>query len=171
MNSRLLEKIPLIRNRTKVLISASLLWLAFILFTLNQYDLDRKLCLLAMFFSFLGDLALNCKPLEKRSHSLLYTGAFFFMISHVMYAAAYYQLIQQSDYPYLNFGSILAVIIMVSILCISIYGIRKSQRLLKPSMILVFSTYLLMISTNFVTIYSYSWNFHAFSLYHFRFNL
>lgn len=163
MKSRLLSNIPLITNKTKILISSSLLGLAFIMYILRPDSLDSKICLVAMFFSFLGDIALNCTPLENRPHSLLYTGAFFFMISHLVYAAAYNTLIHFAGKQFINPGSYLAYAIMVFIFIISIICIYISKKSMKLSMIFVFIIYLMMISINFITIYSYSWSFKALS--------
>ena len=65
-----------------------------------------------MFFSFLGDVALNCKPLERRSHLLLYIGAFFFMIAHIIYASAYYSIIEHFNKSFFNPGMYIACVIM-----------------------------------------------------------
>lgn len=163
MKIRLLDNIPLISNRTKIKISISLLFFAFIICIFRPNTIDSKICLIAMFFSFLGDVALNCKPLEKRSHSLLYIGAFFFMISHLIYAAAYHFIIVNSSKSLFNPGMYIACVIMCLIFIVSIICIRNAKRSLKPSMALIFTIYTIMISINFVTIYSYSWNFQALS--------
>lgn len=163
MKIRLLDNIPLISNKTKIRISISLLLFAFIICIFRPNSLDSKICLLAMFFSFLGDVALNNTPLEKRPHSLLYTGAIFFMISHIIYASAYYLLINSFQTVFINIGSCLAVTIMVLLFIISVICINISKKTIKISMIFVFMIYLIMISINFITIYSYSWNFKSLS--------
>lgn len=163
MKSRFLSRVPLISNKTKISISISLLVFAFTICLFRGNAMDSKICLLAMFFSFLGDISLNCTPLEKRSHSLLYTGAFFFMISHLIYASAYYLLIITSDKPLINVCTYLACSIMVIIFIISIICIYLLQKSLNYFMIFVFVIYLIMISINFITIFSYSWNFHSLS--------
>ncbi len=163
MISRIFQKLPLISNRTKLLISTTLLLIAFITCILCPENLDHKICLLAMFFSFVGDIALNCTPREKRPHSLLYLGAFFFMISHIAYASAYYWIIKQTLAPFINFGSCFACVLMILIFIVSIKCIYISQKSLKPFMIFVFILYMIIISINFITIYSYSWSFHALS--------
>lgn len=163
MKIRLLDNIPLISNKTKIKISISLLVFAFIICIFRPSNLDSKICLLAMFFSFLGDIALNCKPLEKRSHSLLYIGAFFFMISHIIYASAYYSIIRHFSKSFFNPGMYIACGIMVLIFIVSVICIHKTKKSMKFSMAFIFMIYLIMISINFITIYSYSWSFHALS--------
>ena len=158
MNIRFLDRIPLIKNKTKILISASLLILAIMLYLLFPENLGYKLCLLAMLFSFLGDILLNIVPIKNRPHSLLYTGAFFFMISHLTYASAYMWLIHAYDKPFINPGAYTAYAIMVLIFIISMICIFISQIKLNPFMLFVFSIYLIVISINFITIYSYSYS-------------
>ena len=163
MNIRLLDKIPVISNKTKIQISISLLIFALIVCIFRVGSIDSQICLFAMFFSSIGDIALNCKPLEKRSHSLFYIGAFFFMIAHLIYASAYYLLIKEASLLLANPGMYIAMSIMILIFIISVLCIRKSKKSMKLSMTLVFLMYMIMISINFITIYSYSWNFKAIS--------
>lgn len=158
---RLLAKVPVIKNKTKILISFSLLVLALTLSILHPQAIDYKLCFYAMIFSFLGDISLNALPIEKRSHTLLYTGAFFFMISHLIYAQAYISL--NLPFAFFNFGFYFAFGLMLILISISLISIKKSRKTVSSSTLLVFSIYALMISINFISIYSYSWNFKALS--------
>lgn len=163
MNLRFLNRIPLIKNRTKIMISVSLLIIAFICIIIFPNELERKICFLAMFFSFLGDIMLNCMPLEKRPHSLLYAGAMFFMLAHITYASAYYLNIRYLGYSFINPGAYIAYAIMAIIFIISLLCIFITQTKIKTSMIFVFMIYMFMISINFITIYSYSFSTKAIS--------
>lgn len=165
MLSRLINKIPLISNRTKILISSALLLFSLILCIINPDDFSSKLCLFAMFLSFLGDIALNIMSLNKRPHSLLYTGAFFFMLSHLIYASAYNHMIHLSRMTFINPGTYIAYGIMVIVLLVSITCIYITSKSLNASMIFVFILYLVIISINFITIYSYSWSFKSLSFF------
>lgn len=161
-----LDWIPLISNKTKIAISMSLLIIALIFsFVVHPESLASKLCLLAMFFSFLGDISLNCMPLEKRPHSLMYSGAAFFMVAHFMYAYAYYHLISINSYEYFNTGAIsacafMALCIFTALICIVKSNSKDS---LGIPMILVFGAYLLVIGLNFITICSYGYSAKTFS--------
>ena len=163
MNTRLLNRIPLISNRTKISISLLLLIYSIILYVFSPECFDRKLCMLAMLFSFIGDVLLNCRPLDKRSHTLLYIGAIFFMISHLIYATAYYFLISNSNQTFINTGAYLAYYFMATILIGSITYILLTKKHVKPIMIFVFLIYTAIISINFIVICSYSWSTHAVS--------
>lgn len=163
MKLRILDKVPLISNKTKIKISISLLIFALIICIFRQNSFDSKICLFAMFFSTLGDIALNCKPLEKRSHTLLYIGAFFFMIAHLIYASAYNFLLYKNNFLFANPGMYIAISIMILILIISIISIHKFKKSLKPLMAIIFTIYMIIISINFITIYSYSWSFNSIS--------
>lgn len=161
MKLRLLNKLPLISNRTKILISLSLLLFAMALSLYAPNQLDRSVCLIAMCFSFMGDVALNCTPHEKRPHWLLYTGAFFFMLAHLCYAVAYRLLMSENNAVFITPGAYIAYAIMALIFIASIWCFSISQS--KISTIFVFALYLIVISINFITICSYSWSSKALS--------
>ena len=156
MKKRLLNCIPLISNRTKVLISMSLLILAIVMCDVRPESIASRICVFAMFGSFIGDIILNCTLLEKRPHSLLYIGASCFMISHVIYALAYYVLITQLQVSFANDGAFAAIVIMVLLFGMAILCMKMTQVSLKLAMIFVFLLYILVISISFITIYSYS---------------
>ena len=162
MNTRLkniLSYIPLISNKTKIIISALLVTYAFIIFYNEPTRLDTQICLLAMIFSFLGDVSLNCMPLHKRPHWLLYIGAVFFMVAHLQYATAYYWLIFESQNTFFNLGASIAITFMILLFVFSVAFAIISKSKTKLMTIIVFCLYTLVIGINFVTIYSYSWTF------------
>lgn len=156
---QIMSHIPLISNRAKLLCSLLLVVFAFIITCIRPEAIDSKICLLAMLISFLGDISLNCMPLNKRPHWLLYTGAAFFMIAHLVYASAYYWIIHENNKFYINFGSIIAslfiTLLFASTVALAIYSKSKPKNMT----IVIFSLYTVIIGINFVTIYSYSWSF------------
>lgn len=164
MNTRfkkIMSHIPLISNKTKIIISISLVIFAFVLFSICPTALDRQICLLAMAFSFFGDLALNCMPINKRPHWLLYIGAAFFMVAHLQYAAAYYWLIRESNEQFFNLGASFACTFIVLLFIASVAFTIYSKSKPKLMTIVVFCLYTIIIGINFVTIYSYSWSFYS----------
>lgn len=163
MLSRVLAKIPLINNKTKILISISLVVLALVLCTAFPNEFDRRICLIAMLFSFIGDICLNCMPINKRPHKLLYTGAFFFMIAHLVYASAYTFMIHNTGKEFVTPGAYIAYAIMVIIFLVSIICIYITRTTTKFPMIVVFLLYLTIVSMNFITICSYSYSFKSLS--------
>lgn len=157
----IMSKIPLITNRTKLIISMGLLAFAFIMYNASSHSIDSKLCLGAMCFSFLGDVALNCTPHGKRPHYLLYTGAVFFMLAHITYADAYGFLIGQNGL--LNLGAFAALVFVLLLTSMTVLIAIINGSTPKKSMIVVFCVYAIVIGYNFVTICSYSYSFHAIS--------
>lgn len=155
--NKILDFIPLISNRTKISISLSLLAFASILFFANNSH-THLLCLIGMAFSFIGDIALNSMPLEKRPHSLLYAGALFFIFAHLMYAQAYYARIVTLDHTYLNLGIALAISFVLALVIITAITFIRSKNAVKPMTCTVFGVYLLVITINFMTICSYSYS-------------
>jgi uncharacterized membrane protein YhhN len=153
---RIMDFIPLISNRTKLMISASLVGCAFILYFVRP-GLDSTLCLIAMIFAFIGDISLNGMPLEKRPKKLMYIGAGFFMVAHLVYASAFNTLLTTS--VFFNPGAI-AGIVFIALMCITlIVCTRKAKEKLSSTMFIVFGIYCLIIGINFVTIASYSYTY------------
>lgn len=151
--------VPLISNKVKLIISSSLLSFSLAICLIRNFSIDAVICIFAMFFSFLGDLALNCVPLEKRPHWQLYLGAFFFMLAHLAYASAFYWLISWNNVLFFNFGAIISCLFMVLLFIISTAATITSKHQTKIMTIIVFSIYTFIIGINFVTICSYSWSF------------
>lgn len=151
--------IPLISNETKLVISSCLGLLALMLCYAFPEVTDKELCFIAMMFSFLGDVSLNCKPLEKRPHSLLYTGAGFFMIAHLVYASAYYWMIKQESLSIFNHGAFFAIVFMVILYMLTTITVVIAKKIPNKMVIFIFSLYTIVIGINFVTICSYSYLF------------
>ena len=154
---KIISFVPLISNKVKLIISISLLLFSLAICLISKFSIISCICLLAMFFSFLGDLALNCVPLEKRPHWQLYLGAFFFMLAHITYATAYYWRISLSKELFFNPGAIIACIFIILLFITSVAATIYSKRKLKSMTIIVFCIYTFIIGINFITIYSYSW--------------
>ncbi len=147
--------LPKISNEQKLLISGLLVLMAGVLYYVAPEWTGTDFCFIAMIFCFIGDVCLNCMPIEKRPHSLLYIGAGAFMIGHIFYAIAYFEMIQSNSYSFFNTGSYIAIGFMILFLIgSSICAIKQGT---KPIMLLVFGVYILVIGFNFVTICSYSY--------------
>lgn len=153
---KLMGYVPLINNNTKLTISLCLLLFALTM-AFHFFTLSAWICFIAMAFSTIGDIALNCKPLDIRPHSYLYVGAGFFMLAHITYAIAYGMMIVKSDKSYFNTGFLLSLFFIVTLCVVSIIFVIKSKENLPKKMIIVFSIYVVIISINFITISSYSW--------------
>ena len=154
-----MSHIPLISNKTKLLISITLLLFAFAIFYINPNEIDKRFCLIAMLFSFFGDVALNCVPIQKRHRLLLYIGAVFFMIAHLLYANAFYWLISINNNPFFNPGTVFAAFFIILLFSCTIFFTIYSKSKPKAMTIFIFILYTIVIGINFVTIYSYSWSF------------
>ena len=158
---KIMDYIPLISNRTKLIISASLLGFAFMLCFIRPGP-DSTLCLIAMFFSFIGDISLNGMPLEKRPKKLMYIGAGFFMVAHLVYASAFNTLMKTS--VFFNPGAIVGII-FIALMCITLIACTRKAEPLGNTMIIVFGIYCLIIGINFVTIASYSYAFKSIAVF------
>lgn len=162
---RLMHHIPLISNSTKLAISSTLLLFAFFLFVFQIESSAEKnvvasgICVIAMFFSFLGDLFLNYLPIHRRPNWMFYSGAISFMVAHLVYATAYYQLIVEGGKEFINPGAILAIISIIMLVSMTVLVAIQNKVTVNLLTIIVFSLYTIVIGINFVTIASHSWNF------------
>ena len=166
---RLMHYVPLISSSTKLAISSTILLFAFILFVLKMDSYAEQgliasgICVIAMLFSFLGDLFLNYFPVHRRPTWMFYCGAITFMLAHLAYATAYYKLIVEGNKAFLNPGAILASISIILLISMTILIAIQNKVSVKPLTILIFSLYAVIIGINFVTIASHSWNFASIS--------
>lgn len=156
---QIMARIPLISNRTKLIISSLILAFAFAISCIRQNNIDSTICFFAMLFSFGGDIALNSMPLKNRPSSFLYAGAGLFMFAHLAYASAYFTLIQNSEKAFFNLGAILACIFMLTLFTVSVICTSRANTSPSSTTLLIFSIYTLVIGINFVTICSYSFSF------------
>lgn len=156
MYQRILNKIPLLDCRAKIEVSISLLCFAMLMWAIRDNE-DSKACVYAMAMCTVGDVLLNIKPVEERSHTLLYLGAGAFMVAHLIYGFAFYQLIFANSFRVVNVGFVLAIIIIISATLAILLKIDKEKKP-KISMIAVFTVYILVIGFNFTAICSYSWS-------------
>ena len=153
--------IPLIRNPTKLLISFCLLAFSFIIRITHPEWPSASFCFGAMGLCFIGDTCLNCMPIEKRPHALLYCGAVAFMLGHVFYSLGYWRNIVVNSYEYFNPGTVLASIFILALIIVSLFCVKGKN--LSPVMIGVFGFYVLVIGFNFITICTYSYSAKSFA--------
>ncbi len=159
---KIMEYIPIISNRTKLEISTWLLIFSLVL-SFVRPGIDSTICFVAMLLSTLGDFSLNSMPLEKRPPKLMYIGAGFFMVAHLLYATAYLQMIRVSSYNFFNSGAIIAIAFIGLLFIVSAICVSVSKNKLGATMLIVFGVYLFIIGINFVTICSYSYSAKALS--------
>lgn len=162
---RLMHHIPLISNSSKLAISSMLLLFAFFLFVFQVDSPAEKsvvasgICVIAMFFSFLGDLFLNYFPIHRRPNWMFYSGAIAFMLAHLAYATAYSRLIVEGGKEFINPGAILAIISIIMLIGMTLLVAIQNKVSVNFLTIIIFSLYTIIIGINFVTIASYSWSF------------
>lgn len=153
---KVMSYIPLISNGTKLTISVCLSLFALTM-AFHYFTIPAWICFIAMLFSTVGDIALNCKPHDLRPHSYLYVGAGFFMLAHITYAIAFGIMIRNSEKSYFNIGTLLAIVFIIIICIGSIICVINAKEKMPKKMIIVFGIYVIIIGINFITISSYSW--------------
>ena len=128
--NRYFDNLPLIGKRIpgKIVLSFLLLLLSVVMLIVFR-TADRAFCLLAMAFSFLGDVVLNYKdnPI-KRPVKEFVIGGICFCLSHLLYFATYYHLIREKEYTYLNFGVLVAITIVMAVTLLMISVSKHSTK-------------------------------------------
>ncbi len=153
--NRLFDKLPFIGKIIPGKISLSFLMvsLSICLFLIFK-TYDRALCVLALFFSFSGDLLLNNKQIpSKQRKSSLILGATSFTLAHIFFFFAYLNKIMENNYYYFNKGVILAFLILLSLTFFLIFSTNNPSNLFVIGLI-----YLWITGINYITIFSYSFS-------------
>ena len=115
--NRFFDNMPLIGNKIpgKITLSFLMLIYAIVLFV-AEGSIDRRFCLIAMLYSFVGDVALNhTREHEKQSLRDFVIGGVAFIIGHIFYCITYYTKIQIAGFKTFNQGSIFAIAILIMI--------------------------------------------------------
>ena len=155
--NRFFDKLPIVGKKIPGKITLSFLIFLFSLIMLIVFKtFSRKLCAIAMFFSFIGDIALN----HNRKHSKqtikdVLIGGIAFIVAHFFYCAAYYGKILDNGYKYINFGAIIAFLILFYVTFILSISIKVKN----THKILIFGlVYLWLTGINYITIFSYAFS-------------
>ena len=154
--NRWFDNLPIIGNKIPGKITLSFLML---IFAISMYLIfrteDRAICVLAMAFSFAGDIALNHKKNHnEQSKKDFIIGGIFFIVAHICYCMAYYRKILNNNYLLFNIGSIVVISILVALtITIIVLNVSKNIKLL------IFAiTYLWITGINYCAIFSYAFS-------------
>lgn len=154
--NRWFDNLPIVGNKIPGKITLSFLMF---IFAISMYlifrTVDRAICILAMAFSFAGDIALNHKKNHnEQSKKDFIIGGIFFIVAHICYCMAYYRKILINNYSLFNIGSIFVISILVAItITILVLNVSKNIKLL------IFAiTYLWITGINYWAIFSYAFS-------------
>ena len=155
--NRWFDKLPIIGKKIPGKITLSFLMLLFAVCMRQVLKTsDRTICVLAMFFSFVGDVALN----HKRNHneqSLMdfVFGGISFIAAHICYCIAYNIKIIENKYTLINPGLIFAISILILVSYFVLIS-SKSEKNLKLKAFGI--AYLWLTGINYITIFSYAYS-------------
>ena len=120
---------------------------------------DRWICFAAMLLSSCGDIFLmNLDFIRSRFANYFVIGAAFFMLSHLVYAAAFLRLIRENGYQIKGAGLVSAVIVSVLVLAVMLILMVKNGTY-TPSALLLSLIYLGIITVNMACVFGFT--FHA----------
>lgn len=154
--NRWFDKLPIIGKKVPGKITLSFLMFIYAIvlyFTIRTHD--RLLAATAMYFSFMGDIALNhIRDVTKQNKRDFVLGGICFIAGHIIYCMAYYEKIRYSGYSLFNHGSNYAILILVLITLMFLF-----RNKFKFSKLFLFGlAYLWITGINYITIFSYSYS-------------
>ncbi len=158
--NRWFDNLPIVGKKIPGKISLSFLMLlyAFVLFVVIKSH-DRLLCLIAMTFSFIGDVALNHnRDHSKQTNRDFILGGIAFIAAHVFYCMTYSRKIAMHGFETFNPGAEFAVIILLLITAMMFFGTIATKRSFKNKLFYFGLLYLWLTGINYVTIFSYSYS-------------
>ncbi len=112
-------------------------------------------CASAMFVSSCGDMFMTrFGNIEELFPNYFVIGAALFMVAHVLYTVSYRLLAKSGGYRYFNGGVIAAIVIALA--CLVYFTVMCAQRN-DFSMYFLCMLYLVVITVNCASIFSYAW--------------
>ena len=155
--NRWFDNLPIIGNFIPGKIVLSFLMLLFAIF-LHIFFKDSKssFCILAMSFSFIGDIALNHKQThDEQSNKDFIVGGISFILAHMFYCITYFQKIQINHYKLLNFGAFISVTILIAVTIFMLIKLNSNS----PLVLSLFGfVYLWLTGINYISIFSYAYS-------------
>lgn len=139
---------------SKVVCSILLSLLAVILFLRNRRE-ERKLCMVAMILSGIGDIFMT--DVLKLGSAGTVPGAAFFILAHIVYAVCFFRAGKRNRCRILNNGFTAGVCLTVSAAALlTILMLAKTGRV--QAMYVPILGYLAFVGLNLITQFSYSFN-------------
>ena len=139
---------------SKVVCSILLSLLAVILFLRNRRE-ERKLCMVAMILSGIGDIFMT--DVLKLGSAGTVPGAAFFILAHIVYAVCFFRAGKRNRCRVLNNGFTAGVCLTVSAAALlTILMLAKTGRV--QAMYVPILGYLAFVGLNLITQFSYSFN-------------
>ena len=139
---------------SKVVCSILLSLLAVILFLRNRRE-ERKLCMVAMILSSIGDIFMT--DVLKLGSAGTVPGAAFFILAHIVYAVCFFRAGKRNRFRILNNGFTAGVCLTVSAAALlTILMLAKTGRV--QAMYVPILGYLAFVGLNLITQFSYSFN-------------
>lgn len=139
---------------SKVVCSILLSLLAVILFLRNRRE-ERKLCMVAMILSSIGDIFMT--DVLKLGSAGTVPGAAFFILAHIVYAVCFFRAGKRNRCRILNNGFTAGVCLTVSAAALlTILMLAKTGRV--QAMYVPILGYLAFVGLNLITQFSYSFN-------------
>ena len=154
--NRWFDKLPLIGGKIPGKITLSFIMF---LFSVGLYSIfkttDRGFCIIAMLFSFIGDISLNYNPNhDKQSKKAFIVGGIAFIFAHIFYCITYYQKIMENKFELFNMGSIFAIAVLVFVTVLAMVLNQQSSSKLFAFILI----YIWVTGINYITIFSYAFS-------------
>ncbi len=139
----------------KIILSFFMLILAMLLAAIFNV-MDRTICIFAMLFSFVGDIALNY-PWKNKEKSNLYfmAGGISFIVAHLFYCVAYGLKIRNHLFKFFNPG----VFVAIAILCVLTLFFFVMVKNRHNSKLFLFGIgYMWLTGIDYIVVFSYAYS-------------
>jgi len=160
--NRYFDRLPIVGGKVPGKITLSFLMLVFavVLATIFQ-TVDRNICIFAMLFSFIGDIALNHNTdHSKQTKKDFLIGGIAFIVAHLLYCICYSKKMMLHGFTFLNPGSTFVVLALLVVTAALLYFKSKTKDFSKLFWFGV--AYLWITGINYTTIFSYGYSIKSF---------
>lgn len=160
--NRFFDRLPIVGGKVPGKITLSFLMLVFaVVLAAILNTIDRRICVFAMLFSFIGDIALNHNAdHNKQSKKDFLIGGIAFIVAHLIYCICYFKKMTLHGFAFLNPGSIFVVVALLMVTVALVYFKSKTKDYSKLFWFGV--CYLWITGINYTTIFSYGYSIRSF---------
>ena len=156
--NRYFDRLPIVGGKVPGKITLSFMMLVFsvVLAAIFQ-TIDRNICIFAMLFSFIGDIALNHNAdHSKQSKKDFLIGGIAFIVAHLLYCICYSKKMMLRGFTFINPGAIFVVLSLFVVTAVLLYFKSKTKDFSKLFWFGV--AYLWITGINYTAIFSYGYS-------------
>jgi len=146
------------KSKVKFMLSFGMLVLACVMAILNDWTVDRRLILLAVMFSFFGDMFLMnfARPQSLKNFPNFGLGMLAFAMAHICYAQAFSARLNILEMRTVYLGYLYGFFVFCMIAFVTLYKIATAGKKLDKGLLIACLAYCTVIGYNMIRIFGYS---------------